>query len=69
MHAKPGQIAVPQLGSCFPWNGVALLPKPDVASMRSLEIRRFYDLGRKHKELVAYRDSESQSFLFFSPAP
>ena len=68
VHAKPGQIAVPQIGSCFPWNGVALLTQPDLASMHSLEVRRFLDFGRKHKKLVAYRDSESQSLLFFSPA-
>lgn len=68
VHPKPGQIAVPQIGSCFPWNGVALLSRPDVASLQSLEVRRFVDFGRRYKELVAHRDSESRSLLFFSPA-
>ncbi|MGH9840370.1 MAG: L-tyrosine/L-tryptophan isonitrile synthase family protein [Blastocatellia bacterium] len=68
VHPKLGQIAVPTLGSCFPWNGVALLPQPDVASTDSLKVRRFYELGRHYNELVAYRDSESQSLMFFSPA-
>lgn len=68
VHPKPGQIAVPQIGNCFPWNGVALLPDPQVADVHSLEVKRFCDLGHHYPRLVAYRDGESRSLLFFSPA-
>ena len=67
VHPKPGQIAVPQVGSCFPWNGVSVLKSPNIANMEQLEVKRFTDIGRRHESVVAYKDAESGATLFFSP--
>ncbi|WP_386175137.1 L-tyrosine/L-tryptophan isonitrile synthase family protein [Sulfitobacter sp. R86518] len=66
IHAKEGQVAVPQLGSCFPWNGVAYIPDPNNFSAKSLQVKRFHDLTRKSPQLVAYKDRISGSTLFYS---
>lgn len=68
VHPKPGQVAVPQVGSCFPWNGVAFIPNVQELSGRDLEVRRFYELGRKHSEVIAHVDRHSGATLFYSPA-
>ncbi|WP_262692496.1 isocyanide synthase family protein [Kordiimonas aestuarii] len=68
VHPKKGQIAVPQLGSCFPWNGVALIEDHQTLTPESVRVLRFHEIGRKHPDLIAHKDLESDSVLFYSPA-
>jgi len=68
IHAKPGQVAVPQIGTCFPWNGVAYMPEPNSPMASQLEVRRFHELGRATQNLTAYIDPESTKTLYYSPA-
>lgn len=68
VHPKPGQIAVPQLGSCFPWNGVAFVADPKHISPESVTVSRFHELARDYPSLVAHRSIDSGAVMYYSPA-
>lgn len=66
IHAKPGQVAVPQIGSCFPWNGVAFHPETNQIDARTLEVVRFHELRKFSKKITANVDRKTGATLFYS---
>lgn len=51
MHAKPGQIAFPRLGSVFPWNGVAVVEEGE-HEPKNVQIEPLLHAPRKGASLV-----------------
>lgn len=66
VHAKKGQIAVPQLGSCFPWNGVSITKDPHDIHPQTFSVNRIFELDRLGKVLVAHKDITTGATLFYS---
>lgn len=63
MHPKPGQIGLPKLGSCFPWNGVAVVDRRK-AGMPSVEVHSLSELSRRGVE-VTCRPSAAGVALYY----
>lgn len=58
MHPKQGQIGLPRLGSCFPWNGVAILD-PNAHSPYNVEVHSLAHAKQRGYRLVAREDDHS----------
>ena len=65
VHPKKGQIAVPTLGSCFPWNGVSFVGKGEEPIPGNVKVKRFYELSKASPEIVRYNDLETGSPLYY----
>ncbi|MEV8375194.1 L-tyrosine/L-tryptophan isonitrile synthase family protein [Kribbella sp. NPDC056861] len=64
IHAKRGQLAVPKIGSEFPWNGTAFINDERVG-VRSVSCRPLHELAAQGIPIVPYRD-ETGRILFVS---
>ena len=62
MHAKPGQLAMPSLGSCFPWNGVAISGSGD--SFSDLEIHSLSLAAQRGYKLSSVKSSNG-SIIYY----
>jgi hypothetical protein len=64
VHAKAGQLAVPELGSVAPWNGVGVLrPGAGVAGM--IETEPLYRLAKDHARLERWRLTTTRETLYY----
>lgn len=55
MHAKPDQMALPRLGSCFPWNGVAV-GRQGPQGLIDIEVHSLAEAARRGYPLVGHAD-------------
>lgn len=63
MHAKPGQVALPRVGSCFPWNGVATF-EPDCGDFMKIEVHSLSEAARRNMALEP-RMNDAGEVLFY----
>ena len=64
MHPKPGQFALPKLGSCFPWNGVAIIDQQDRRKM-NIEVHSLSEAQRRGMVLTAHAD-QAGNVIYYS---
>jgi pyoverdine/dityrosine biosynthesis protein Dit1 len=65
IHAKRGQLAVPKIGSEFPWNGTAFVGgvRPNVSSVGC---RAIHDIGKGGRRIKPHVDADGQHVLYVS---
>ena len=63
MHPKPGQVALPKLGSCFPWNGIAVTESGG-GSKLLVEVHSLAEANRRDLDLVAHA-TNSGNIIFY----
>lgn len=64
IHAKRGQIAVPRIGSEFPWNGVAFVSGPKIG-VDTVTCKALHEFGTDTRRPVPYVDNAGR-VLFMS---
>lgn len=65
VHPKPGQVAVPKLGSEYPWNGMALI-RGDSVSVDSVEVAPLYSLGSEGTTVVRHNSGDGAPFFCYT---
>jgi hypothetical protein len=63
MHPKEGQIALPRLGSCFPWNGVAVA-KQAPRGLIDVEVHSLAEAHRRRLALIGHRDKSGTTVYY-----
>lgn len=64
IHAKAGEVAVPSLGRCFPWNGVPTLAAS--MHMRTLEVMPLFDAAERSSTLTRFRAPGISGAFFYT---
>lgn len=63
IHAKPSQIAVPKIGSEFPWNGTAFLGGSR-ANVPSVSCKALHEIAASGRPIRPYVDVDGQHVLY-----
>lgn len=65
IHPKRGQLAVPRIGSEFPWNGTAFVGGAKV-NVASVGCRPIHEIGAKGRPIIRHVDADGEHVLFTS---
>lgn len=65
IHPKPGQVAVPSMGSVFPWNGIAMFDE-QASTAKSLSVTALIDAVRHHGTLQRFSLTPGGAPFYYS---